>query len=601
MQDAAGASVMRLSDATNGTYGFLGQGSALVAGSATDVVLRGETGNNLILSIAATPQVTINATGATFAGTLSAGATTVTSLASSGHITVGAALGMRSSETDQLVYVSGGPGINDGANMLLYGQSHATQAYDITFRGNVGVVLQYDESAATWDFQAKAITTTGTLSAGAATLSGVTTSSSIGIQRSIDTDVTVVSGGSSTGNGFNITAYGGSHATAANDARFRAGGSVELYYDDSASEWDFQANAITTTGTGSFGATTVSSLTNIGVSNLSDTLTLTNAQPKIDFIESGVTADNGNWRVTAEGEAFYLQAMNDAKNSFGTVMQVDRTGTTIDSIAFTATNATFAGAVSMGPGDWPTTTIGQSAGRAAVLNDTQGILVVADMGATAGATKAGAIVLGGRNTTGTPNLAYAQIKGAKASGSGTWGSTLALSTQTTGATIVDALTIDQNQNATFAGTADITNGVYIGGSAAANLLDDYEEGTFTPAVAGSGTAGSASYTVQVGQYTKIGNHVNFTLRVDWSGHTGSGNFLINGLPFSSQNTSNIYGGGSIVGMANITNTSAHYLSFQISPNATQGTVIEIPTAGGGDSALTLDTAGTLVITGSYYV
>jgi hypothetical protein len=35
-------------------------------------------------------------------------------------------------------------------------------------------------------------------------------------------------------------------------------------------------------------------------------------------------------------------------------------------------------------------------------------------------------------------------------------------------------------NATFAGTADITNGVYIGGSAAANLLDDYEEGTWTP-------------------------------------------------------------------------------------------------------------------------
>jgi hypothetical protein len=97
---------------------------------------------------------------ATFAGTLSAGATTVAGLTSSGHITVGAALGMRSSETNQLTYVSGGTGINDGANMLLYGQAHATQAYDITFRGNVGVVLQYDESAAKWDFQAKTLQTT---------------------------------------------------------------------------------------------------------------------------------------------------------------------------------------------------------------------------------------------------------------------------------------------------------------------------------------------------------------------------------------------------------------------------------------------------------
>jgi hypothetical protein len=97
---------------------------------------------------------------ATFAGTLSAGATTVAGLTSSGHITVGAALGMRSSEADQLTYVSGGSSINDGANMLLYGQSHGTQAYDITFRGNVGVVLQYDESAAKWDFQAKTLQTT---------------------------------------------------------------------------------------------------------------------------------------------------------------------------------------------------------------------------------------------------------------------------------------------------------------------------------------------------------------------------------------------------------------------------------------------------------
>jgi hypothetical protein len=107
-----------------------------------------------------TLSLTVAKLGVTVAGTLSAGATTVAGLTSSGHITVGAALGMRSSETNQLTYVSGGTGINDGANMLLYGQAHATQAYDITFRGNVGVVLQYDESAAKWDFQAKTLQTT---------------------------------------------------------------------------------------------------------------------------------------------------------------------------------------------------------------------------------------------------------------------------------------------------------------------------------------------------------------------------------------------------------------------------------------------------------
>jgi len=47
-------------------------------------------------------------------------------------------------------------------------------------------------------------------------------------------------------------------------------------------------------------------------------------------------------------------------------------------------------------------------------------------------------------------------------------------------------------------------------SAGANTLDDYEEGTFSPTVRGAGTAGSGTYTTQVGLYTKVGNLVTFT-------------------------------------------------------------------------------------------
>ena len=56
------------------------------------------------------------------------------------------------------------------------------------------------------------------------------------------------------------------------------------------------------------------------------------------------------------------------------------------------------------------------------------------------------------------------------------------------------------------------------------LLDDYEEGTWTPAYFGASTAGSFSYNEQQGQYTKIGNLVtcwfnltNITDNVEGSG------------------------------------------------------------------------------------
>jgi hypothetical protein len=50
-----------------------------------------------------------------------------------------------------------------------------------------------------------------------------------------------------------------------------------------------------------------------------------------------------------------------------------------------------------------------------------------------------------------------------------------------------------------------------GDTAAANELDDYEEGTFTPTVLGSTTAGTGTYTSRGGIYTKIGNVVTFCL------------------------------------------------------------------------------------------
>lgn len=71
-------------------------------------------------------------------------------------------------------------------------------------------------------------------------------------------------------------------------------------------------------------------------------------------------------------------------------------------------------------------------------------------------------------------------------------------------------------------------------SAGANDLDDYEEGTFTPAF--SATGATFSYASQVGVYTKIGRVVYFwvTITLNTSGNTLTANVLsVTGMPFTA--------------------------------------------------------------------
>jgi hypothetical protein len=57
---------------------------------------------------------------------------------------------------------------------------------------------------------------------------------------------------------------------------------------------------------------------------------------------------------------------------------------------------------------------------------------------------------------------------------------------------------------------------------------------FTPTLYGGTTAGTPTYTIQQGQYTKTGNVVHFKLRIDFTAKTGiAGALKIGGLPFLS--------------------------------------------------------------------
>ena len=75
------------------------------------------------------------------------------------------------------------------------------------------------------------------------------------------------------------------------------------------------------------------------------------------------------------------------------------------------------------------------------------------------------------------------------------------------------------------------------------LLDDYEEGTFTPAVTSGLSGGAISYNSRSAKYTKVGNLVTFTMHMNINSATlDSGTLKFGGLPFTTANTSHVSGG-----------------------------------------------------------
>ena len=81
-------------------------------------------------------------------------------------------------------------------------------------------------------------------------------------------------------------------------------------------------------------------------------------------------------------------------------------------------------------------------------------------------------------------------------------------------------------------------GIYLGvnSATAANLLDDYEEGTWTPQLKISGSTTGIVYGTQAGHYTKIGNRVIASAEILLSNKgSNTGNVSMIGLPFTTSN------------------------------------------------------------------
>ena len=97
-----------------------------------------------------------------------------------------------------------------------------------------------------------------------------------------------------------------------------------------------------------------------------------------------------------------------------------------------------------------------------------------------------------------------------------------------------------------------------GGSMSSELLDDYEEGTFTPTLYYQNTSGlTLNYDNQTGHYTKIGRmvHVYISIQADISGSLVNDNLGLRGLPYSVGVSAGST--GSLVNVVNATGSGAN--------------------------------------------
>ena len=90
---------------------------------------------------------------------------------------------------------------------------------------------------------------------------------------------------------------------------------------------------------------------------------------------------------------------------------------------------------------------------------------------------------------------------------------------------------------TSAGLITASGNVAIGGTGAANTLDDYEEGTWTPTWGvASGTIGTWD-NLNTGRYTRVGRLVHIQGYISYgSNSSASGVVSVHGLPFTSTNS-----------------------------------------------------------------
>ena len=118
----------------------------------------------------------------------------------------------------------------------------------------------------------------------------------------------------------------------------------------------------------------------------------------------------------------------------------------------------------------------------------------------------------------------------------------------TGITLPDSGALSTSIGDAINITSGYVSGIQLGGTGAANLLEDYEFGTWTPVyISGGGAFGAITMDTSSSTYTKIGNMVyaKSIIRTDnVTLGTATGGLIVSGFPFVNQTG---YGTGAVIG------------------------------------------------------
>jgi hypothetical protein len=126
------------------------------------------------------------------------------------------------------------------------------------------------------------------------------------------------------------------------------------------------------------------------------------------------------------------------------------------------------------------------------------------------------------------------------------------------------------------------------------LVEQHQVGwrSFTPAISGTTSAGAGTYAQQEGRYRRDGDRVDFVVNLSWSAHTGTGNMEVAGLPFAAAGLSY---------PCALAYSGLTYASSPIGYVSAKKIVLAQAASGASLSALAMDTAALLYLSGSYYV
>jgi hypothetical protein len=146
------------------------------------------------------------------------------------------------------------------------------------------------------------------------------------------------------------------------------------------------------------------------------------------------------------------------------------------------------------------------------------------------------------------------------------------------------------------------------GTTTSELLDDYEEGTFTPSFSGaSGAPSGVNYSYRTASYTKIGRlvtcHIYMALS-SWSSGP-SGDMIVTGLPFTCRNNTDSYAAANVGYCDGFTSSDAPQTGY-VPINATKINMQTNQSSDGRDDLRTPANAGnmsgdeTIIISTSYH-